>query len=391
MGDIFHSALRSLTRRFLRTLLTVGSIMVGVTMVVIVTAISACGKEAVNTELDNMGMSGLSVSAGDGAGLSEEDLAIIRQLAGVDTAMPLMIEYGSAALGGSSGSVVACGIDAGAKQAISLELKHGRLISPSDVKSHARVCVVDENVAQEYYQRTNIVGKTVQLHIGGVAEEFTVVGVTAAGSSLLQNVVEFIPGMVYVPYATLQSLTGRENFDQIAVRVGAQDDVERTEARIVSVLENETGLSGRYRTDNLAVQKERLSGLMDIVTLVLTVISGISLLVSGMGVMTVMLSSVSERTREIGIKKAIGATRGRIMGEFLAEAVVLSLIGSLIGIAFGCLAAWTGGAVLGVTVPISLNALLGLILFTVFTGAVFGVYPAFKAAQLRPVDALRTE
>ena len=157
------------------------------------------------------------------------------------------------------------------------------------------------------------------------------------------------------------------------------------------MLENETGLSGRYRTDNLAVQKERLSGLMDIVSLVLTVISGISLLVSGMGVMTVMLSSVSERTREIGIKKAIGATRGRIMGEFLAEAVVLSLIGSLIGIAFGCVAAWTGGAILGVTVPISLNTLLGLILFTVFTGAVFGVYPAFKAAQLRPVDALRTE
>lgn len=178
MGEMFHSALRSLTRRFLRTLLTVGSITVGVTMVVIVTAISACGKSAVNTELENMGMSGLSVSAGDGARPFQEDLAIIRQLAGVDTAMPLMIEYGSAALGGSSGSVVACGIDAGAKQAISLELKHGRLISPGDVKSHARVCVVDENVAREYYQRTNIVGRTVQLHVGGVAEEFTVVGVT---------------------------------------------------------------------------------------------------------------------------------------------------------------------------------------------------------------------
>ena len=175
------------------------------------------------------------------------------------------------------------------------------------------------------------------------------------------------------------------------MRIGAQADVERTEERIVSVLENETGLSGRYRTDNLAVQKERLSGLMDIVTLVLTVISGISLLVSGMGVMTVMLSSVSERTREIGIKKAIGATRGRIMGEFLAEAVVLSLIGSVIGIAIGCMAALIGGAVLGMAVPIPLSTLVGLILFTVLTGAVFGVYPACKAAQLRPVDALRTE
>lgn len=121
----------------------------------------------------------------------------------------------------------------------------------------------------------------------------------------------------------------RETFSQIAVRVRDGSDVEHAQTSIVSALERSGGLEGLYRTDNLAVQKERLSGLMDIVTLVLTAISGISLLVSGLSIMTIMLVSVNERTREIGIKKAIGASSGRILWEFLAEAVIISLLGSL--------------------------------------------------------------
>ena len=133
--------------------------------------------------------------------------------------------------------------------------------------------------------------------MGGSTEAFTIVGVTETGSSLLQNIVEFIPGMVYIPYTTLQDLTGRDNLNQIAVRVSEQENVELAETRIVQALERSSGQSG-YRTDNLAVQKERLGSLMDIVTLILTAISGISLLVSGLGIMTIMLVSVTERTRK---------------------------------------------------------------------------------------------
>ena len=156
MKDILQCAWKSLSRKRLRTLLTVSGIMVGVVMVVIVSAISTAGKRAVNAELDSMGMNGLSVSMESGA-LSMENLEVIRQLSGVETAMPLMIEYSSSILGGISDSTLICGIDSGARQVISLQLRRGRLITTGDVRSSARVCMLDETVAQAVYGRSNIV------------------------------------------------------------------------------------------------------------------------------------------------------------------------------------------------------------------------------------------
>ena len=130
---------------------------------------------------------------------------------------------------------------------------------------------------------------------------------------------------------------------------------------------------------------------MTMVSLVLTVISGISLLVSGLGIMTIMLVSVTERTREIGVKKALGASRGRIMLEFLAEAIIITLLGSVIGIVLGGAAAGIGLAAFGVPVSVSLGSVLSLIGFCVLIGGVFGVYPAIKAARMPPVEALRAE
>ncbi len=397
MKDVFRCALKSLSRKWGRTILTVCSIAVGVTMVVIVSFISGAGKLVVNNELESMGISGLSVSTNAMAGhtgaegLTASNLETIRELSGVDTAMPLMIQYSTSVLRDTQSNALICGLDSGAKQVISLKLKHGRLISKSDVRASAMVCVVDETVAKEAYRRGNVTGKSILLQINGMMEEFTIVGVSEAGSSLLQNVVEFIPGMVYIPYTTMQALSGRDNFDQIAVRVGDGADVARTESRILDSLERTTGLSGYYRTDNLAAQRDQLTSLMDVVTLILTAISGISLIVSGLGIMTIMLVSVNERTREIGVKKAIGASRGRVLLEFLSESVIISLLGSGAGILLGGAVSLLGLSLMGVTAPIDLGGLLGLVGFAVVTGAVFGVYPAIKASRLKPVDALRME
>ena len=393
MRDLFCCAWKSLSNKWVRTLLTVSGIMVGVTMVLIVSVISDAGRVAVNAELDSMGMNGLSVSmnTNPNAVLDEEDLAIIRQTAGVDSAMPLMIEYSTSTMRGISDNTLVCGIDAGAKQVISLTLKYGRLITPSDVKSAAQVCMVDESVALAAYGRENIVGKTVTVQIAGSAVPFTIIGITETGSSLLQNVVEFIPGMVYIPYTTLQTLTGREDFNQIAVKVGQGKDTQLVESRIVQALERASGLSGYFRTDNLAVQKERLGSLMDIVSLILTAISAISLLVSGLGIMTIMLVSVNERTREIGIKKAIGASRKRILGEFLAEAAVISLLGAVGGIALGYGAAFIGMSFFHMYPTLDGRTICLMLLFAMSVGVLFGVYPAVKASNLRPVDALRME
>lgn len=397
MPDVLFCALKNLSRKRLRTFLTMGSITIGVTMVVIVSMISSAGRTAVNRELENLGVSGLSISTNASAspdgqkGISSENLNLIRSTSHVETAMPLMIEYSLSTLRTIQSNTLICGIDAGARQAISLTLKHGRLISRGDLKSSALVCVVDETLAREAYGRENITGKTITLQIAGAQEEFRIIGVAEAGSSLLQSLGEFIPSMVYVPYSTLQALTGRENFDQVAVRVDASADVAATENLILNRLRRTAGNNDFFRTDNLSTQRDKLGNLLDIVSLVLTAISGISLIVSGLGIMTIMLVSVNERTREIGVKKAIGASRGRILFEFLAEAVVISLLGSLIGVAVGGGISWLGMQAFGMSVPFVWTDFTLLIAFSVLLGAVFGVYPAVKAARLRPVDALRLE
>lgn len=142
-------------------------------------------------------------------------------------------------------------------------------------------------------------------------------------------------------------------------------------------------------TENLAIQRKRLGFMLDMVTLALTAIGGVSLLVSGFGILTVMLSSVHERTREIGIKKAIGATRQRIMVEFLAGAFLISLFGALAGLVLGGSAVLVGCMFLGIPPQFSITQLGGVVLLTLVLGTVFGAYPAYQAAGLRPVEALR--
>lgn len=383
--ELMKNALRQLLRKRGRTMLTVGGIAVGVMMVSIVTVIGNVGRTFVDTELDSMGVSGLSVMATTSETmLSEEALEGIRGLSQVSSAMPLMLQFTRVATPYKECDSVLCGIDAGAGQVISLTLCHGRMISKGDVAATAAVCVLDAATAKAAYGRENVVGKTLTVTVGNLVEELTVIGVTQTGSSLLQNVTSLIPGMVYLPYTTGQKLTGRQDFDQIAVRTVSGDVTELAKERIERVLVRLYDQNPPFRTDNLAVQKDRLTRLVDAVAAVLTVLSGVSLVVSGFSIVTVMLSSVSERTREIGIKKAIGATNRRILLEFLAEAVLLSVVGA----GLGMLPALVLGVLVG-GVPFGIFGALAL--FCVLVGVVFGVYPAYKAAQLPPVEALRSE
>ncbi len=382
MIELCRQAFKALWRKRFRTLMTMSGIVVGVALVSLVSVIGAAGKAAVNDELENMGLGGLSVTASGSATLEKTTLEALRALDTITSAVPLMIDMTAAdAPDGRSQSLMLCGIDSGETQAIGLELCHGRLLSPSDVAGTARVCVVDTAVAQALRARRNIVGTTVTLPLGGVEETFTVVGVTTAGSTLMQNVAQWIPGMVYIPYTTMQQLTGRTTFDQFAVKLAEDADAAVQAAHI------ETVLGSGYEAQDLSTQRDKLSGILDIVTVILTAISAVALLVAGLSIMTIMTVAVSERVREIGIKKALGATRRRIRQEFLVEALLLSLIGGVVGVVLGGGGGMAVLALFGVTVaPPALLA--WLILFAAVLGTAFGVYPAMKAARLDPVVAL---
>lgn len=381
--ELIKNAVRQLLRKRGRTWLTVIGIAVGVMMVSVVTVVGAVGRSFVEKELDSMGVSGLSVMALTPTMLiSETALQEIRAMPQIKSAMPLMVEVTQVSTVRGSTESVLCGIDAGAGQVISLNVRYGRMISNGDVASAAMVCVLDETLAKEACGRTNAIGSTVTVQVGDWQHDLTVVGVTETGSSLLQNMTSLIPGMVYLPYTTEQAMTGRTDFDQIAIRTVNSDVTESTRQRVEELL-GRLYDGSYFRTDNLAMQKDRLGRIVDIVTGVLTVLGGVSLLVSGFGIVTVMLSSVKERTREIGIKKAIGAPQGRILGEFLTEAVLLSAMGAVLGLLPAVILSFV------LRVAVSPLLLVGLLVFSVAVGTSFGVYPAYRASKLPPVEALR--
>ncbi len=390
MTDVLFNACRSLWRKRARSMLTVLGIVIGVALVTVVTLIGDAGRYTVGGELESMGLGGLSVTASGRATLEEDGLRALRRMGSVSSAVPLMVHTASTtAADGTAQSLMLCGIDSGEVQAIGLTRLHGRMLSVGDVAAASHVCVVDTAVATALYGRENILGRTVTVPIAGIEETFTVVGVTKAGSLLFQNVAQMIPGMVYIPYTTLQQLTGRTDFDQLAVRLASTADAAAEAVRIEQALAQVSGEVG-FRAEDLSAQKDKLSGLMDIVTWILTAISAISLLVSGLSIMTIMMVSVGERTREIGVKKALGATDGRIRREFLAEALLLSLGGGVCGVVLGLLLGQLGLSLVGVSLP-SISPLWWLIAFAAVIGVAFGVYPAHKAAHLDPVDALRCE
>lgn len=387
MGELIHGAIITLVRRPLSSALTAAGIAIGTALVIIISCISAIGETMIERELQNMGIDGLSVSASDG--LTGSCLQTIRSIPSVKEAMPLLVQTSYALCNNDRYGIVNCGIDSGAEQVISLQLLKGRMLSRGDVASEAMVCVIDEALAMEAFGTTEVIGRRFEVAMGESVRIVEIVGVTAAGSSLLQTVSAMIPYMVYMPYTTVQSYNGIDRFDQIAVRMYSEDETEAVKVTIERELQSLTDEIGTLMTEDLATQRDRLDMLVRILSAGLTAIGGVSLFVSGFGIFTVMLSSVNERTREIGIKKAIGASEQRIMIEFLTTAGLLSLIGAFGGVLIGLVAVYVGCMIFRIEATVPYGAVLTLFLATLLMGTLFGVYPARRAAKLKPVDALR--
>lgn len=393
MIEIFRSGIRCIFRNKMRTMLTVIGIAVGVMSVVTVASIGELGKSSINTELTGMGMDNLVVSAQSGSAkkLTESELDRIKKLDTVGNAMPLMSMMTSGKLRGNYSTYMVWGVNEDADNVIDLEVLHGRLLNRGDIAGKAKVCVIDEAIALENYKRTNIVGKTISLSIGGNTVEFEIAGVVKNGVNTLQNMLGgFIPDFVYIPYSVMQEYSGRSSFDQITVKLEDTAQSVSAAAEVKKMLSAGSSESD-YSVDNLLSQKEKMNNILSIASAALSAVAGISLIVSGISIMTVMLVSVSERTREIGIKKSIGASRGMIITEFLFESVLITFIGGIIGITAGVIISALIGAAAGSGLIVNFGLCGIVLLISLAVGGIFGVYPAFKAADLKPVDALRYE
>lgn len=374
-------------------MLTLCSVAVGVFAVVVISGIGSVGAQEINSTMVTMGINSAMVeaaNAGDGISLTQEDVSIFGRLDGVNKAMPLMGAMSKSKVLGEYLSCYAWGVDRDAKDIISIEAIHGRLINNRDVENRSMVCVIDEVIASESYGRSNIVGKKIGLLLGGSYCEFEVVGVAKSGITGLQSVMSgIIPDFVYIPYTTMQDIVGKTTFDKIALLLETDTADTALTQTLTEEINSIKDCANGIVINNFQSQKGQLTDILGVITATLSLIAGISLVVSGITVMTTMLVSVGERTREIGIKKSIGAGNGDILCEFLLESVLLTVLGSLAGIALGLGVCFLGCMILGVNFAVPVGAVIAAFVFSVIMGALFGAYPAVKAAGLRPIEALR--
>ena len=397
MIEYLFCALRNLGRKKFRTILTVSGIAIGVASVILIGAIGEGGKQAVATELDSLGINGLNIAPNSGSTSSktqigDDDVTACTKVNGVKSAMPVITQAGTTTVHESENNALFWGVGTNAGNIISLQLCNGHMFSTGDIKAHALVCLVEDKFAKEYFSRTNITGEKITVYMGNGYSQLVVKGVVASGSGMLSNLVSsYMPYFIYVPYTTAEDLRGETGYDEIAVQTVSNQNIDSIGAKIVSLLSARNGSTDTFVANNMFRQKERLSDLLNIVTLIISAVGAISLVVAGLGIMTVMTVSVSERTREIGIKKAIGAKKQVIMLEFLFEALAISLFGGMIGILAGAGLSGLAAAVLHFRFSLSARSILLSTGFAVLIGVLFGVNPAVKASRLKPVDALRQE
>ncbi|MCL2036050.1 MAG: ABC transporter permease [Oscillospiraceae bacterium] len=394
--------LSNIFRAKTRSALTISAIAVGVFAVVLISAAGNAGSNEITRTLETMGINSILVqheSASAPPALDPDDIAAITRISGVEKAMPLMSSINKTRLLDENINCFTWGINANAREIISLEALHGRLISSQDTAGRAMVCVIDEDIAIAGYGRSNVVGKTARILLGGVYHDFEIVGVAKSGISTLQSALSgIIPNFVYVPITTMQMLTGKTGYDKIAVLIdenqamvspqGQKGDLQIIDA-ISNTITQTRGENSGLIVSNLLQQKKGLENILTTITVVLSLIAGISLLVSGLTVMTTMLVSVNERKREIGIKKSIGAKDFDIAREFLLESMTLSGIGSTLGAGLGVGVTAIGCAVIGIDFSLNLTPIIMAVSFAVGLGGIFGAYPAVKAAKLEPIEALR--
>lgn len=393
--DLFTNAARNLGRKKLRTGMMILGMAVGIASVILIASIGESGKGAITAQLDSMGIDGLNIQSANAisseSALHDIDVKKTREVHGVKNAMPVIMQIAGAQLRNVQKQALIWGIGEQAKQMQTVRLLHGKLFSKADIQSHAAICLVEDGYARAAYKRSNIVGKSITVYVNNTTLHLTIAGVVANGSGMFYNLVgSYIPSFIYMPYTTAEDLRGINGYDQIAVQTYSDASNDAIGSRIVSALSTD-GSGNTYVAMNMFKQREQLSQILGIITLILSAVGSISLIVAGLGIMTVMTVSVSERTKEIGIKKAIGAPKSAILLEFLFEALGISFLGGITGLSSGLLLAYVATCIMHIPFAWTFQSILTSTSLSLAIGVIFGVYPAVKAACLNPVDALRCE
>ena len=389
----FKMALRSIASNKMRAVLTMLGIIIGVMALVMLVSLVNGATSSVTGAVADLGSSMVSVSISDDKGKPIR-LDTLNQWAQEEPGLGIMAPYTTSTLtgraNGETGSVTVYGTTAEYYTIQNQQLAMGRFLKPSDVENNAYVCVLNETAAEELMGYVDCVGEAVSLN----NVPFTIVGVLASDEDTLTGVLTSGMLVAYVPYPTLVRVSTTAVNDITTFYIAAPEGgtVEGAEKVMEDLLmERFEEDEDAFDLSSQNMLEEAMNNITSVLTILLGGIAAISLVVGGIGIMNIMMVTVTERTREIGIRKAIGASRGTILTQFLIEAVVLCMMGCALGI-------FLSWAILQIvsTIVASLDIVFYLdpgvvvlaVVFCFFIGIIFGLYPANKAAKMKPIDAL---
>ncbi|MED3540742.1 ABC transporter permease [Bacillus toyonensis] len=378
-------ALKSIRANKIRAFLTMLGIIIGVSSVIVMVAIGQGSTKEVQDQIGNLGTNVLTVSITDSdATFKETDAKQIQDIDGIKAIAPTVSGRVTVKHEKMNTQVSMIGTTSSYLDVRDLKLHSGRFIADLDQGNHSKIAVLGSDTAQTLFGLGDPVGNSVKVN----GTSYKVVGVLeSVGSSLGTSG----DSTIIVPLSTGQRLAATTNVGTTYVKVENEDMINFISSRIEGTMHSIVGDTDSYSVSSPKDLMETASSVNDTMTLMLGGSAAISLIVGGIGIMNIMLVSVSERTKEIGIRKAIGAKRKNILLQFLIEAVVLSSFGGIIGIGIGVISAQIFTLATGTTIAYSIPVMLLSFVFSLLVGVVFGVFPANKASKLDPIQALRYE
>jgi putative ABC transport system permease protein len=398
--ETWQLALQALRANKVRAMLTMLGVIIGSACIVLVVTVALAGKRYIIGEIEGVGANLVHASVIHSGPVTLANEITPADLEAVKANIPTVVEAAgtndmamSTSVNGKEHPIYLVGVTAGFQKIRNLLVLQGRYLDQDDLRTQSKVCLLTPELADLLFPSESPLGKDI-----GIGElHFTVIGVykERVGSF---GLTEIRPESVIVPFSLIKYYTGTEFFKTFYVQADKPDDVPMVTNQVRQVLESRHRSEAKYRVENLAGILETAHSISLALTVLLILVALIALTISGIGIMNIMLVTVTERTREIGIRKAIGARRDSILYQFLMEALLISGTGALVGIVIAVSIPFILNSLIklipelrGVTIPVSWLSVLLAFIVSCSTGLLFGYLPANRAARLHPTESLRYE
>ncbi len=398
--EYFKMSLDSIRSNKMRALLTMLGIVIGIAAVITIVAAGDGVKAYMNKQMEAVGTNTVVISvdtdeASDNELITNEDLEALMDMGDyVRAVTPQLYGWGTVSFRKNTMNASVYAGTEGLATAGGLSMISGTFFSESDNLSGRNVCVIDDMVARKFFGTTDVAGLEITVEYKDNMKTMRIVGVCKSpyGDFATEEMMDYLPGTLYIPLNTGLSLLNEKaqykSVYLISNDKAINDAMGDTAVRTLEARHNNSGRNVYY-AQNMSAQLDMINDIMNLIQSFIAAVAAISLVVGGIGVMNIMLVSVTERTREIGIRKSLGAKTNAILFQFLTESAIITLIGGLIGLILGIIGAYIFCSFAGFPPVFTPISIFMTVLFSASVGIFFGLYPAKKAAQLSPIEALR--